>query len=510
MDSGADGTAQRWRGRPGMALALRTFVVVAPLACALVGSVLLSRVLPPAHTTGAKALWWLVIFALSTALMYLVDRLLRRLLPLAALLQMSVVFPGRAPSRFAVARDSGHTRHLAQTLARVHMARNSTPAEAAHLILALVGSLSGHDRRTRGHAERVRVFTDLIADELKLPQPARDRLRWAALLHDIGKLTVPPLVLNKAGKPDKGEWEVLRRHPDEGARLAAPLLPWLGEWGTLIAQHHERYDGMGYPRGISGESICLGARIVAVADSFEVMTAARSYKRPMSRAAALRELVNCSGSQFDPGVVRAMLNVSTPRLRLAMGPLSWLVQVPLVRAASTVSLNGATQVAGTAAGVSALVVSGAIGAAAPALGSPASGAGASVLSAPADQQAVLPVAPSWALSPVDLTPTAADRVISLDNQEAASAQGRGPAVEPHAPRSPAAPGRPVSPAGSTAPDGTESEAPSTPTPTSSPNPVPSVSVPTVSVPKLGVTPTVTSVPKTSVPTGKITPTPTST
>ncbi|MDQ6650255.1 MAG: HD domain-containing protein [Actinomycetota bacterium] len=506
MEAEKAGEPERWRGRPTVARALRVLVVVAPLLCGVGASLLISRLLPDAHATGGRLLWWLAIFAVSTVVMYLVDHVLRRLLPLAALLEMSVLFPGRAPSRFAVARDAGDTRHLAQALARAHDARNSTPAEAAQTILALVGSLSGHDRKTRGHAERVRVFTDLIADELRLPQPARDRLRWAALLHDIGKLTVPPPVLNKAGKPDKHEWELLKRHPDEGARLAWPLLPWLGEWGALIAQHHERYDGLGYPRGISGESICLGARIVAVADSFEVMTAARSYKRPMSRAAALRELVDCSGRQFDPAVVRALLNVSTPRLRLAMGPLSWLVQVPLVRAASTVSLNGATQAAGTAAGVGALVVSGAIGAATPAASSPASGAGGSSHVAPADQQAVLSATPSPALSLTDVTSAAADRVIRPDDQGAATAHDRGPGVKPHAPHSPAAPGGPVSTAGSRATNGgAEPQASGGPTPTSSPNALPSGRVP-----KPGATTPTISVPKTNTPTGKIAPTPTST
>ncbi len=107
-------------------------------------------------------------------------------------------------------------------------------------VIELVLALSVHDKASRGHSERVRVFTDLLADQLKIPAAGRDRLRWAALLHDIGKLEVPPAILNKPDKPSEDEWATLHRHPEEGARLVAPLLPWLGEWGKAVEQHHER------------------------------------------------------------------------------------------------------------------------------------------------------------------------------------------------------------------------------------------------------------------------------
>lgn len=98
----------------------------------------------------------------------------------------------------------------------------------------------------------------------------------------------------------------------------------------MIVQHHERYDGTGYPAGLAGRDISLGGRIVAVADAYEVMTAARSYRRPVSRVAAHRELVKWSGRQFDPAVVRAMVSLSAPRLRRAQGLLAWLSDIPMV------------------------------------------------------------------------------------------------------------------------------------------------------------------------------------
>jgi hypothetical protein len=156
----------------------------------------------------------------------------------------------------------------------------------------------------------------------------RARLRWAALLHDVGKLEVPASLLNKPSAPDEAEWVVLRRHPEDGARMVAPLLPWLGEWGAAVVQHHERYDGTGYPRGLRGNEISLAARIVSVADVYEVMTAPRPYKRPMSVVASRRELIRVAGTQLDPAIVRAFLNISSGNLWRTIGFGAWIAQIP--------------------------------------------------------------------------------------------------------------------------------------------------------------------------------------
>ena len=135
----------------------------------------------------------------------------------------------------------------------------------------------------------------------------------------------------------------------------------MGQWSLAIEQHHENFDGFGYPFGLSGEQLSLGARIVAVADAFEVMTAARSYKKALSAVVAREELTRCAGSQFDPVVVRAFLNVSLGRLRWTIGPVSWLADLPVL---SRLSLAGHAAVAGaqTALGVAAVTVGGAIAA----------------------------------------------------------------------------------------------------------------------------------------------------
>jgi hypothetical protein len=322
---------QRWRGRPLRAWLVRAAVLTVPIVASVTVAAALTRLLSPAADLAGFAVRALAVLVPATVTLWLVDRVARRFLPLATLLRLSLVFPDKAPSRFAVARLVNSARELRQ---RVDAARRGVipgePGEAAKTILALVSAVSRHDRRTRGHSERVRIYTDMLAEEMGLAATDRDRLRWAALVHDTGKLVVPERILNKAGQPTDDEWEVLRRHPAEGARLCGPLLPWLGEAGRAILEHHERYDGGGYPAGLSGQEISLAGRMLAVTDAFEVMTAARPYKSAMSAAAAREELARHAGAQFDPRVVRAFLSLSLGRLRLAMGPLSWLAQWPFL------------------------------------------------------------------------------------------------------------------------------------------------------------------------------------
>jgi len=299
--------------------------VLASFAAALA----VRAVLPAPVGIPARAVTLVVLLAVSTLTLIAVDSLSRRALPLVTLLDLSMLFPNRAPSRITMARDAIRRRPIEEQLQRVRDA-GADPGAAAREILALVAAMSTHDRPTRGHAERVRMFTDLLAEQMRLPARDRDLLRWASILHDIGKLRLPASLLNKPGRPTAAEWLLLRQHPAHGAEMAAALLPWLGEWGAVVLEHHERYDGTGYPAGLSGQEISLGARIVAVADAFDVMTAARAYRRPVTRAAACRELIRYSGTQFDPQVVRAMVAAGAPRLRRAQGIVAWIADIPLV------------------------------------------------------------------------------------------------------------------------------------------------------------------------------------
>jgi putative nucleotidyltransferase with HDIG domain len=323
--------SQRWRGRPVHSLLLQAFVFAIPVIASVAAAAAVSAIGPEPHGPVAFVSWWAMLTLVAFVVLVSVDRLARRLLPLATLLKLSMLFPDRAPSRFRVARNAASVRKLQEQLAEARTrGLTAEPVWAAETVLTLITALGHHDRRSRGHSERVHVYAELLADELDIDEFDRDRLRWAALLHDVGKLVVPADLLNKPDAPDDEEWDALRTHPTAGAELCAPLLPWLGEWGLAIAQHHEWYDGTGYPLGLSGLDISRAARIVAVADCYEVMTTSRTYKRAMNPAAAREELAACAGTQFDPAIVRAFLNISLGRLRLAMGPLALLSTVPSV------------------------------------------------------------------------------------------------------------------------------------------------------------------------------------
>ncbi|MDQ6649525.1 MAG: HD domain-containing protein, partial [Actinomycetota bacterium] len=321
--------ADRWREHRLLAGVVRAVVLVTPVLAAVVAAAVATQLLPEPGD-GVATFFWLAAVVLAAVVAYLgVERAARALLPLAVLLKLSLLFPDRAPSRLRMVWHVGSGRHLAQLTAAARLAgRNDDRTRTAELLVEMIAALGRHDPRTRGHSERVRAYTDLITCEMRLPEADRDRIRWAALVHDLGKLVVPTTLLNKPGAPSASEWDTLRRHPAEGARLAAALLPWLGEWGRAVDEHHERWDGSGYPLGLAGEQIGRGARIVAVADAFEVMTAVRAYKKAMSAADARCELVRCAGTQFDPVAVRGLMAVSLGRLRWVMGPAAYVVALP--------------------------------------------------------------------------------------------------------------------------------------------------------------------------------------
>ncbi len=313
-----------WRSRPWLSFFMRTLIYGIPLLSGLAVSSSIGRVLPGGWDSWVS-LGIRAVAAVAASM--IVASATTRLMPLALLLKMNMIFPDVAPSRLAVARRTTSVKELTRRLEH----GEPSEREAATTMLALVAALDRHDRKTRGHSERVRLFCDLLGDELGLDQAARGRLRWAALVHDIGKLHVNQRILNKPSTLSANEWATIKAHPEAGSRLAQPLASWLGPWFAGIAEHHEQYDGSGYPRGLVGEEISLSGRAISVVDAFETMTAARAYKSPMSTWAARAELARCAGTHFDPIVVRAFLRIALPRVLRVVGPLAFLINAPLLK-----------------------------------------------------------------------------------------------------------------------------------------------------------------------------------
>ncbi|HET9780891.1 MAG TPA: HD-GYP domain-containing protein [Candidatus Dormibacteraeota bacterium] len=344
------GPERRWRRRPVLRAALEIVVVLVPAVAAVGVAILFSRTVPAPPDTTGTVLWWVGFSAAFAATWLIAAELLQRTLPLATLLDLSLVFPNSVPSRYSILRRKVDKRRLEADLLRLRQMSDPESGTRAQLILELAVALSLHDSRTRGHSERVRMYTDLVAHELHLPERDIDRLRWAALLHDIGKLAVAPEILNKPEFPDDDELETLRNHPVEGYRLIAPLHRWLGDWAATVRDHHERFDGTGYPYGLAGTAISLGGRIVAVTDSYETMTAGRPYRNALSMRAAREELVRRSGSHFDPDVVRAFLATSAARVWPIVGLGALFAQLPFLGPVSSrLTQLGSRSVSGLAA-----------------------------------------------------------------------------------------------------------------------------------------------------------------
>jgi diguanylate cyclase (GGDEF)-like protein len=173
-------------------------------------------------------------------------------------------------------------------------------------VRTLAATVDAKDSYTHGHSERVASYSRALAVALGLPQIEIETIELAGLLHDLGKIGVPDAVLQKPGKLDPDERSLIEQHAELGARILAdnpallPLVP-------LVRHHHERYDGRGYPSGIAGGAIPLGASIIAVADTYDTMTTDRPYRRAPGHERARDEIVRCGGAQFRPDVVEAFL-----------------------------------------------------------------------------------------------------------------------------------------------------------------------------------------------------------
>ncbi|MGC9001575.1 MAG: HD domain-containing phosphohydrolase [Dictyoglomus sp.] len=176
------------------------------------------------------------------------------------------------------------------------------------LITVLVKTLEYYDRYTQGHSERVARYAVKIAERIGLDRERIKRVYWASLVHDIGKIYIPQNLLNKNGRFTEDEYEFVKIHPVKSEEILSQVEE-LKDLGKIVRHHHERWDGKGYPDGLSGENIPLESRIIAVADAFEAMTAERPYKRALSLKEAIQEIEKNKGTQFDPFLAEIMIGI---------------------------------------------------------------------------------------------------------------------------------------------------------------------------------------------------------
>lgn len=173
---------------------------------------------------------------------------------------------------------------------------------------ALIMSEEARDPYTSGHSKRVTEYAVQIAKKMGIDESYVRHIEYAGYLHDIGKIGISDAILNKAGRLNDEEWKIIQRHPDTALEILNPL-KFLPEEKVIIKYHHERYDGKGYPDGLKGEGIPMGARIMAVADSFDAMNSKRPYRDVLPKDKIISELKISRGTQLDPKIVDIFLEM---------------------------------------------------------------------------------------------------------------------------------------------------------------------------------------------------------
>ncbi|MBI5622787.1 MAG: GAF domain-containing protein [Elusimicrobia bacterium] len=176
------------------------------------------------------------------------------------------------------------------------------------MVQTLARAVDTKDAYTKEHSDRARLRARRLAQEAQLPEPMVRYVEYAALLHDIGKIGIDESILLKPGKLTAEEYEVMKRHPMIGHQILAPV-KFLGPVAQMVLYHQEWFNGQGYPEGLKGAEIPMGARIVAVIDAWDAMTSDRPYRKALGREKAVAELRRAAGTQFDPHVVEVFLRV---------------------------------------------------------------------------------------------------------------------------------------------------------------------------------------------------------
>jgi putative nucleotidyltransferase with HDIG domain len=269
------------------------FIVVAGYGCVLDGT----SVREQARRALAPVLGWdLAAAALATSMVYSYNQV-----------------GGGALALFAVVM-LGSQRLLTQVFAAEHRAAELEDRMEAFaklhvgLLHTMIRTLDLRDRMTARHSAAVAHYAREISAAIGMADAEQEVVHTAALLHDIGKFNLPDSILKADTPLGEAEWELIRTHPEEGARLISHLEGYAAA-AELVRAHHERFDGKGYPYGLARTQIPLGARIISVADTYDVLTARDSYRKPVSSAEAIEELRRVAGSQLDPAVVSVFIDL---------------------------------------------------------------------------------------------------------------------------------------------------------------------------------------------------------
>lgn len=198
------------------------------------------------------------------------------------------------------------------------MFQQITVDDLHEMVDALTTALDAKNSYMCGHSERVAMLSLLLASSMGLSASEQTRIHIGAHLHDIGKIGIPDVILNKKGKLTADEFGIICQHPAIGDNIVGKL-KLFHSVADIVRHHHERFDGKGYPDGLQGQEISLGARIVAVADAFDAMTSTRAYRTAFTLSQAIEETKRCQGTQFDPNIVAILVDLAAQDKLLSDG-----------------------------------------------------------------------------------------------------------------------------------------------------------------------------------------------
>ena len=250
---------------------------------------------------------WMAVERISVPL----RRLAETMSAMARTGKLASDFPSSGGNRDVVLIEETF-RALLRSLAESQRARERSYVEA---VGAVVTAADARDHEITGHSFRVALYAMALARALGLSPEQVKAIEWGALLHDVGKMAVPDSVLRKPGPLTATEWHIMKQHPTWGFDILAEVSFLQPAAIDIVYNHHERWDGQGYPRGLAGEHIPLAARIFAVADTYDAITSDRPYRRARTHGAAIAELHRVAGQQLDPAIVEAFGSLAEMELR---------------------------------------------------------------------------------------------------------------------------------------------------------------------------------------------------